>query len=362
MELKIKTEELQSMVNRVYQCVSNNKLVSMTSLISIAVKYGRLALTTTNDTNYYCAFSTSTFDYTDIEVCVNADLFVKLVQKTTSEEIKLVTEGDLLKVIGNGTYTIEIETDENGIVKFPDIADMKGDKSVGEVSLQKIKDIIMSNKASLGGAEFPISQYYYCKDVVATTNKKNVCHNETPMFDEALIISNVTMELLSTVSCDNIKVYKDENDNTLFLTDKETIYAPIKDQAKVDDFPITSIQTLINSGFTSSFRVSRTELLNLLERLVLFVNVYDKKGIDLVVSEDGLIVSNKKSSGTEIIKYIDSKDFTPFSCCINVELLKNQLASLKSEVIEFYYGSKIAIKLKDENITLLVALFNEEGK
>lgn len=362
MELKIKTEELQSMVNRVYQCVSNNKLVSMTSLISIGVRYGHLVLTTTNDTNYYCVFSTSTVDCDDEEVCVDADLFTKLIQKTTAEEVTLVISDGILKVVGNGTYTIEIEIDDNGTVKFPKIYDMKGDKEVGEVSLQKIKDIISSNKASLGGAEFPISQYYYCKDVVATTNKKNVCCNETKMFEEPLIISNVTMELLSTVSCDTIKVYKDENDSTLFLTDKETIYAPIKDEAKVDDFPIVGIQNLINSGFTSSFKISRIELLNLLERLVLFVNVYDKKGIDLVVSEDGLIVSNKKSSGTEIIKYIDSKDFAPFSCCINVELLKNQLASLKSEVIEFYYGSKIAIKLKDDNITLLVALFNEEGK
>ena len=53
MELKIKTSELQEMVGKAAKCVSNNKLIPLTSLMSIKVEDNLLTLTTTDATNYF---------------------------------------------------------------------------------------------------------------------------------------------------------------------------------------------------------------------------------------------------------------------------------------------------------------------
>ena len=45
MNLKIKTETLQTMVGKVSKCVSNNKLIPLTSLLNIRVENNILVLT-----------------------------------------------------------------------------------------------------------------------------------------------------------------------------------------------------------------------------------------------------------------------------------------------------------------------------
>ena len=53
MELTIRTSELQDMVSKVIKCSSNNKLLPLTSLMSIKVESNFLTLATTDGTNYF---------------------------------------------------------------------------------------------------------------------------------------------------------------------------------------------------------------------------------------------------------------------------------------------------------------------
>ena len=165
MKFTIKTQELQEMVGRVSQCVANNKLIPLTSLMSICVEDGTLVLATTDATNYYYAYSKSDISCEDFEVSVLADLFTKLIQKTTSEEITIETNNEVLTVVGNGTYTFELPLDETGVIKFPkkDIDEKVGE--IEKITLTKIKEAISVNKASLAnGMEYPILTTYYCGD------------------------------------------------------------------------------------------------------------------------------------------------------------------------------------------------------
>ena len=357
MKFTIKTEELQEMVGRSVQCVTNNKLIPLTSLMSISVNSGVLLLTTTDATNFYYNYSKSKVDCEDFEVSVLADLFTKLIQKTTSENITIEVEGEILKVEGNGTYTFELPLDENGIIKFPKkLTEGKGEK-IGEVTLTKIKEYISTNKASLAtGMEFPVLTTYYCGENVVTSDRKKICKNMNKMFDTPILISSVVMELLNSVSSENILVTK-KDDAIIYVSENEVIYAPITDD--VSTFPISAIDNFIDSAFTSKCTISRVELLDVIERIALFVNSYDKKGIYLTFDNEGILLSSKKSSGKELVKFKDIENFTPYNCCIDVEMLKAQLSSLPSEVITLYYGNDIAVKMEDGNIVQIVALIDE---
>ena len=360
MKFSIKTEELQEMVGRAIQCVTNNKLIPLTSLMSIAIKDNTLVLTTTDATNFYYAYSRSDITCEDFEVSVLADLFTKLVQKTTSEMITIEVEGEILKVEGNGTYTFELPLDEGGVIKFPKkLSDTSVREDFGSIGLTKIKEAISINKASLAtGMEYPILTTYYCGECVATSDRKKICRNASKMFDKPILISSVVMELLNTVSSENISVYEADR-AMIFEAETETIYAPITDN--VSEYPISAIENFISGEFTSKCKVSRVDLLNVIDRLALFVDAYDKKGIHLTFDTEGILLSSKKSSGKELIKFIESENFKPYTCCIDIEMLRSQLASLVSEQIYLYYGSEIAIKLEDKNITQIVALLDEGG-
>lgn len=360
MQLTINTSELQDMVGKASKCASNNKLIPLTSLMSIKVSNNILTLTTTDATNYLLVSKLDKVDCEDFEVSVIADLFTKLIQKTTSDSITLIVEDAILKVKGNGTYTMELPLDENGgVIKFPNkVPDSSTE--LGVIKLSTVKTILAANKASLAlNVEVPALTCYYCGDNVVTSDRYKVCSTNIKTFDEPKLITANLMELLGILSKEDIAVqYNKEHDCLLFETDLETVYAPVTDG--VETFPITAINGLIDQQFTSSCKVSKSAVLNVLDRLSLFVSPYDKKGIYLTFTKDGIAFSSKKSSGTEIVPYISSNNFADYTCCIDIEMLKSQIATQDTDELEVYYGTEIAIKLVNKNITQLVALIEDD--
>ena len=359
MTLRIKTSELQEMVSKAIKCVSNNKLIPLTSLVNIRVEDNILTLTTTDATNYFYVSKQEKVDCEDFEVSVLADVFTKLVQKTTSENITIIIENGIMTISGNGTYTMELPLDENGsVIKFPKKLNNDFRKDAGTIKLSTIKTIISANKASLAdNMEAPILTCYYCGRSVITSDKKKICKTDIKVFDNPMVLTPVTMELLAAMSKEDILVTTTDYD-VVFTTGEDTVYAPIVEG--IETFPVDAIETLVAQDFSSKCTVSRSAVLNLLDRLSLFVVPYDKQGIYLTFNEEGILFSSKKSSGQELIPYITSNNFSPYSCCINIEMLRSQVACQDLDAVELYYGSEVAIKMVSGNVTQLVALLQDD--
>lgn len=358
MQFTIKTLTLQQMVDKVSCCVSNNKLIPLTSLLSIKVENNTLVITTTDATNYFYVKSVDKVDCENFEVSVIADLFIKLIQKMTSENITITVEENL-KIKGNGNYTLELILDENGNpVKFPkkyDETEFRNDGGVIKVST--VNTIINYNKPSLAvSLELPSLTTYYCGDKVITSDRFVVCATDIKAFNTPYLITSKLMELLSKMSSEDIKITTTDKD-MVFETDTETIYAPITEG--IDTFPVDALEDLINSEFNSRCKVSRHAVVEVLDRLGLFVSPYDKKAITLTFTKDGIMFSSKKSNGVELVPYVMSDNFSDYTCSIDVEKLKSQIATQSDENIDVSYGSEIAIKLITNNIIQIIALSEE---
>lgn len=358
MEFTIKTLSLQEMVDKVAVCVSNNKLIPLTSLLSISVVDGVLTLTATDATNYFYATAKDKVECEDFEVSVIADLFIKLIQKMTSENTTITVDG-CVKVKGNGNYTLALVMDENGNpVKFPKKFDETKFRTDGGVlKLATINTILNYNKPSLATSlSLPSLTMYYCADKVVTSDRNKVCSTNVKMFDKPYLITAKLMELLSKMSDEDIMVMTTDKD-MLLRTSTETIYAPISDG--VETFPIVVLDDLITGAFPSTCKVSRAAVVEVLDRLALFVSVYDKKTITLTFTNEGIMFSSKKSDGVEVVPYIASDNFNPYTCQLDVEMLKSQIATQSEDTIELSYGSDIAIKMTTNNIIQIVALAEE---
>lgn len=359
MELKVKTLELQEMVGKAIKCVSNNKLIPLTSLMSVKVENNILTLATTDATNYFYVSKKEPVDCEDFEVCVMADLFTKLVQKTTSDSTEIIVDNAIMKVKGNGVYTMELPLDENGAtIKFPKKALNEMRDFGGTIKLSTIKNVLNFNKASLAiNMEMPALTSYYCGEKVITSDRFKICSTDIKLFKNPMLITATLMELLGVMSSEDITVSLSEKD-VIFSTDVETIYAPITEG--IDTYPVEPITNLVESGFSSMCKVSREAVMNIIDRLSLFVSPYDKKGIYLTFSNEGIMFSSKKSSGQELVPFVASENFEPYTCCVNIEMLRSQLATQDEDNIELHYGSEIAIKMVTKNIIQIVALMEDD--
>lgn len=359
MKFTVNTEILQNMVSKVIRCSSNNKLIPITSLMSIKVADGIFTLTTTDATNYFYVQSKDKVDCENFEVSVIADTFTKLIQKTTTKTVSLDIEDGVLQVTGNGDYKLELPLDENGsVIKFPNKLPDSEPTPVNVINKSSIEKMLNYNKASLAvGVEIPALCHYYCGESIITSDVTTMCKTDIKMFDKPLLLTAQMVELLGVMTDDKVNVWY--SDSEILLWDStSTIYAPLTEG--VETYPADTLLGHIATEMESSCKVSREAVVNLLDRLSLFVSSYDKKWVYVTFTDKGIVFSSKTSSGTELVPYISSENFKAFTSGIDIEVLKGILSTQTGEALEMSYGSDLFIKLTAGNVTQLVAWADDE--
>lgn len=362
MKLSINTPKLQEMVGRSIKGASNNKLIPLTSLMAIELKSNTLTLITTDATNYlYIAEDKVAGD--DFYAVVDANTFFKLISKMTCENITLEINKGLsaLEVKGNGDYKIELPLDEDGQpIKYPDpVSDI--DLSAGvETVINKstIQVVLETIKPALAVTlENPQYTGYYVGNQIVATDTYKIASMDVKLFDEAELLGPELFDLLAVMNDEKITTYITGND-IVFSTSDCTVYG--KFMEGIEDYAIDAILGLVNTEFDSFCSVPKGELLQLLDRLSLFVGPYDKNSIDLTFTKTGLQVSSKAANGIEIINYVASDNFKDFTAPIDIQMFMQEVKAIQNDVIEIYYGEDNAIKMTDGNITIIVALLEDE--
>lgn len=359
MKLSIKTVVLQEMVSRAIKGAGQNKLIPLTSLIAIQLKKKRLTLITTDASNTLYIMQDKV-EGENFYCVVQVEQFSKLISRMTSENTILELDGAILTVSGNGNYKIELPLDENGeLIKYPDpVAENKLNGEVKDINLSTIKTILNTNKAALATTmEMPAYTGYYVGEKVVSTDTYKICGLSVKLFDEPLLIAPDTMNMLDVMTEEKIGVYM-KDDIIEFITKDCIVFA--HKMEGIEDFAIDAINGLLNEEFESSCKVSKTDLLALLDRISLFVGVYDNKSITLTFTDKGIDISSKQSNGVEMITYMDSKNFKAYTCNIDITLLVQQIKANAADSIEIQYGNERSIKIVDGNITQVIALLENE--
>lgn len=360
MKFTIGTELMKDVVARAIKGAGNNKLIPITSMMCIELKDGELTVITTDATNYlYIKEQHVAGD--DFYVVVDANQFAKLVSKMTCESITMAIDEKLytMKVKGNGNYTIELPLDEDGgPVKFPDVLANTVLPNPIELNRSTVIAILETIKPALAVTmENPQYTAYYIGDKVVATDSYKIASLAIPMFDTPRLISSEFLDLVAVMRAEKIKATFSDTD-VRFETPDCTIAGKFVDG--IDDFAIEPITNLIEQEFNSHCAVPKNDLLQMLDRLSLFVGTYDKNAVDLTFTNQGLQVSSKASSGIEILPYVNSENQIDFTCAVDIQMLVQEVKAITNDLIEIYYGDDSSIKFVDGNITIVIALMEDE--
>ena len=359
--ITLKTEKLKELVSKAIKGVGNNKLIPLTSLMAIELKNGTLTLITTDATNYLYIMEDKIIG-NDFYVVVDANVFSKLISKMTCENVSININSGLnaLEVKGNGNYKIELPIDENGqYIKYPDPLKKLDLSDAVETTINRttIQVILETIKPALAVTlENPCYTGYYMGDNVVATDTYKIANMDVKMFDTPRLISVELLDLLAVMTTEKITTYTAGND-IVFSSPDCVVVGKIMEG--LEDFAIEPIMGLVNTEFDSFCSIPKNALLQLLDRLSLFVGTYDKNAVHLTFTENGLQISSKAANGVEIIDYISSSGFKSFTCTVDIQMLTNEVKSISNDVIELYYGEDNAIKMTDGNITIIVALMED---
>ena len=216
------------------------------------------------------------------------------------------------------------------------------------------------NKSALAKTlENPALTGYYCGDTVISTDANVITFNRFKMFDneEPILISAQQMQLLTLNTKEDIDVYIGST-SIQFVTEDVVIDGALMEG--IEDFPANEVNAYLDEAFTSSCKVPKDLLLSVLDRLALFIEPYDKNGAYFTFGRKGINIHSKKDASTETINYVESKDFEPFVCCVDIPMLKEQLQANPDDTVKIFYGNENALKIESGKVTQVIALLEDE--
>lgn len=359
-KLTIKTSKLQEMVIRAEKGASNNKILPITQMLAIKLESNVLTLITTDATNYLY-IREDKVDGADFYAVVPVDKFVRLISRMTCDSITLELKEKVLEVSGNGTYSIDLEFDDDGtMVQYPSPLDDFESESETEINKTTVDTILTAIKPALAtGLDNPCYTGYHVGEQVVATDSFLINILNVKMFEDAKLVSAEVMNLLSVMESEKIKVmFNTTKKEMVFETPDCVVYG--RDLEGIEDFAIDDIIAYTEMEFASKCKLPKANLLQLFDRLSLFVTDYDKGGIYLTFTKDGLQVSSMNTTGVEVIPYVESENFKDFTCCADVNMLVKQIKAQSSDVVELYYGDDNAVKMIDGKTIQIVALLEDE--
>lgn len=356
--MKIKTSILQEMVSKAIKGASSNKLIPITSLLAIELKDNKITLKTTDGSNHLYITQALDGNYEDFYSIVDADIFAKLVGKTTSEYINIEIQDKYLEVSGNGKYKLEIPINANGgIIEFPTFE--IGEEHISQkISGLQLKELLSTLKvAAAKTMEVPCLTGYYIGDKLISTNREMICFIDNNVTTEPILISSEMAELLQLLNNEEVEMVKVDN-KLLFATENIKIYG--KELEGKDVYPVAPVENLSKTSYDNNIQVNKTELLNVLDRMALFVTDYDKNGVYLNFTKDGLEIQSQKSNATELVE-CNNSDIVEFQCLASIEMLKSQVQSVSTESVNIYYGQPTSIKIVDGNTIMILSLMQKNS-
>ncbi len=364
-KLTVKTDVMQKLLNKVMKGVLDSPLLPITSMLGIKLENGLLSISAYDKLNYIKVRQSGIVGE-NFEITVMADRFNKIVQKNTVENITLTNKGDHLELRGNGVYKLELPIDPstNEIVKFPAIPQIQGDSSI--IPLTTVKAVLDYNKLALARSGDVVSRTgYYCADKVMTTNNEIIVLNDVHMLDKPFLASKELFILLSTISQDTINVIR-RNKEIVFITDEVVIYSVELEDAT--SFQYDQFVQYVSLDLPSSCKLDKNLLLSVMDRVSLFMNKQDNDVIKLKFTASGLEVDSKALTGSELISYSQSDNFSDFSCYVIYNYIKDIISAQRdvtaetekrSPLVELHYGNDSVLKVIGQNVQCALALVSE---
>ena len=358
--LEIKTTILQDMVNKAVRGASNNKLIPLTSYMRLRVTPSAFSILTTDGMDYLEVMTDLEGYGSEEDAVVLADTFTRLVRKLTGDTVKFNLTDKYLVVECNGTYKFELLLDDEGEpVNFtmPNEFDgFEGKEKVGELDRATLTRIMNSLKQSLA-VDTKRPQYcsYRVGDEIIATDTALISVLNTKAFETARLVSAECMNLLDAVVEDNgVAVGYKVGDAVVYDCGHAVLYS--REPNGLENFNVASIKGFADAEFPRHCTVSTQALIDTFERIALFVGAYDVGAVTLVFDESNIMISSKNTSGVESIAYETVDAGENFTCIADVNSLLAVFKAQPSEVVDLYFGDSATIKIKDGDLTTILAL------
>lgn len=365
----IRTELLQDSCAKILSAVDSNVLSAITETLEIKASNNVFTMAVTNR-EYFVELSVGIDTNEEFHATINANLFLRLIAKVTSETIELTTDGNSLHVKCNGNYKIPLIYDGEQLMQLPRI-NVENVTEVLDVESSVLRSLVNYNSKELlkGTISKPVQRLYYVDNQGAITFTTGACVNKFSLEMNSKLLFNDKLVKLFKLFKDG-KVKMTVGHNALGAEAVATVVsfeAPgilISAALSCDDsmftsFPVDPIRGRAESVYPFSVAINKDLLTQAVDRLMLFNQSAAKADASMSVvkmafNSNAVVISDRLGVNKEEVSYNAECAGVEYTAYINSGDLTKTLASSTNQFVTFNFGNSQAFVLSEGMIRWVV--------
>lgn len=367
----LRIEDLKEVCSIILTAVDASELSKLTETLEFKSVNNTLCLNVTNK-EYYAQVKLPASSDLNFHATVNANLFLNLISQTTTDTVELNVNNSNLEVTGNGKYKLPLIYDGDKLLELPEIP-LSNITSSFDINSDILNSILKYNTKELqkGAISRPVQKLYYVDENGCITFTSGACVNTFKLaYPVKLLFNSRLVKLFKLFKNESVhfKLAQEPLDANLtqtvvrFENDTISITAILNcDPTLVNSVPVTAIRNRANSDYTYSVSVNKQELLDCINRLLLFISFHSDKVVlkpysKFVFNNDHVVIYDVNEVNHEDI-YYNSKivdDMEEYEALLDLTELKMTLDNYTSDYINIKFGNHQAIVVFKDTISNVI--------
>ena len=362
----IRIEELLNPCNTILSAVDANDLSQLTKTLELKVIDRILHMSVTNK-EYFAEIKINIGEEVDFHATVDADTFLKLISKTTTDVVEFNIVDNSLVIKGNGVYKLPLIFDDDKLLEIPEI-NISNVTQEFDIDGGILNSLITYNSKQLGTGVIsrPVQKYYFVDEKGALTFTSGACVNKFELEKPIKMLLSGRIVKLFKLFKDRVVHFKFGVDTVAegitqtkvsFEADDIKINAILQsDEALINSVPVDAIRGRADNLYPYSVSINRTEILNTVGRIGLFTTAETLPYVTMEFNQDKLTLFDYKKENNEELFYNNKETgiTETYSAMMDVNELKAILESCTEEYITFRFGDEQALTLCRGNVVNII--------
>lgn len=356
-------EDLKKISTILLTAVDSSDISKITDNLELKVENEILNLSVTNG-EYFVRTKLPIYENIDFHATVNANVFLKLLTKITTETVEFKIDNNNLLIIGNGEYKIPMIYDGTELMTLPEI---KIDNVTNKFKIKSeiLKSILFYNSKELSKRNVvsnPVQKLYYIDNEGAITFTSGACVNtfklEKPV---KILLSQKVVSLFKLFDDEDIdfSIGQDQIAGTSNIQTKVSFSSEFlsisailpSNDVLIGTVPVKAIRDRAFNTYTSSVVLNRIETLQAIDRLMIFYGGSAMFYARFKFSSDGVKISTLDNEISESVNINSSSGLdNEYDAILDLNDLRIVLHSYDESHVTMNFGDNQAVVLIKPNI------------
>lgn len=371
----IRIEDFKDVCKKILTAVDSHELSVVTETLEMVTKGKTLFINVTNR-EYFAQVKLDLDEEIPFHATVSANLFLSLISQITTDTVELFTKDNALVVKGNGTYKLPLIFEGENLLQLPEIT-IKNPTVDMTVDGEILQGILNYNSKELEKATAAqlVQRFYYVDEKGAITFTSGACVNsftlEKPI---KVLLNNRLVKLFKlfkaekvhlTLGYDAVSDSSDVIQTKIRFESSSVILTAILscDETLVNAVPVDAIRDMATMTYDYSVTINKDELLQTINRLLLFssklsgkedIKPYSKFEFDV----NSVTIYDSNGDNKEKVNYSNDSVAGTYETILDLVDLKKTLESYDNQFVNINFGNGQAVVLTRPHVYTVVPEIN----